>query len=369
MTRQVLLIGGGHAHVEVIRRWGERAPKRASLTVIDPNPRPIYSGMVPGYIAGQYDRSSIEIDLESMCSRAGVTYVRRSVASIDAANQCVVQDDGSIASYDIASIDIGSSVSGGKTPGMVEYAIPTRPIASFLTRLDEATKPSFDGARECTPIHIVGGGAGGVEVAFCLQQRLRDNGNNCALVELITSSRGLLEGSARSAIAATERHAASRGIRIHRNSRVAQLGEHSLVLENGLCLSTAAVIWVTGPAAHPLATASSLPTDPAGFLRIDSTLRVEGHDDLFAVGDCASLTGMRKAGVYAVRSGPLIDTNIRARLSGNNLRRYKPQHDFLSLLNLGNGEAIGTKWGFTRKGQRVMRLKDRIDRAFMEKYQ
>ena len=109
--------------------------------------------------------------------------------------------------------------------------------------------------------------------------------------------------------------------------------------------------------------------DERGFIRTGPTLQVEGCDHLFAAGDCANLPGARKAGVYAVRAAPVLDANLRATLSGARLERFAPQDDFLSLINLGDGSAIGTKWGLTLKGRAIMNLKDRIDRAFMEKYQ
>ncbi|MBW2387044.1 MAG: FAD-dependent oxidoreductase [Deltaproteobacteria bacterium] len=368
MTREVLLIGGGHAHIEVIRRWAIEPPENATLTVVDPNPRPIYSGMVPGYIAGQYERADLEIDLKRLCGRAGAGFVENSVSSIDAKQHRVKLSDGTEMGYDLASIDIGSTVAGKQTPGVAEFALATRPMANFLPRVDEIVKKYLDGGEAPAPVHIVGGGAGGVEVAFCLDARMRADGIDRACVELVIGESRLLEGSAASAIAAVEKHAIARGVRIHRGARVVRLDRGSLSMDDGVKLESSAVIWVTGPAAHPLASESKLPMDARGFFRIEPTLQVEGSDDLFAVGDCASLPGMKKAGVYAVRAGPLIDANIRARLSDSSLRKYKPQRGFLSLLNLGNGEAIGTKWGITLKGVRVMWLKDRIDRSFMEKY-
>ena len=103
--------------------------------------------------------------------------------------------------------------------------------------------------------------------------------------------------------------------------------------------------------------------------RIRPTLQVEGTEHLFAVGDCASLTGMQKAGVYAVRSGPILAENLRRALAGQALRNYEPQQEYLSLLNLGDGTALGIKRGIAFEGRWVMHLKDRIDRRFVERYQ
>jgi selenide,water dikinase len=133
-----------------------------------------------------------------------------------------------------------------------------------------------------------------------------------------------------------------------------------------------ALIWVTGATSHPLFVDSDLPTESRGFVRTRSTLQVEGYDDLFAVGDCATMTDFPqtpKAGVYAVRQGPYLIDNLRAKIAGGPLKSYQPQGDFLTLLNLGDGTALGAKSGFSFEGEWVMRLKDWIDRRFMTKFQ
>jgi len=132
------------------------------------------------------------------------------------------------------------------------------------------------------------------------------------------------------------------------------------------------LLWVTGAAGPALLRDSALPTDARGFVGTRSTLQVEGFDDLLAVGDCATLEAYPdtpKAGVYAVRQGPVLARNLRALLQGEPLESYRPQSDFLTLLNLGDGTALGTKKGISFEGRWVMRWKDWIDRRFMARFQ
>jgi selenide,water dikinase len=130
------------------------------------------------------------------------------------------------------------------------------------------------------------------------------------------------------------------------------------------------VVWVAGAAPPPWLAASGLPSDATGFVRVGTTLQVDGHPDLFAVGDCAAFEpALAKAGVFAVRQGPVLARNLRAHLSGKHLRPYRPQRDFLALLNLGDGSALGTKWGLAAEGRSVFALKDRIDRRFVRRFQ
>ena len=368
MTRRALLIGGGHAHIEVVRRWGSLPIDEVSLTVIDPSPRPIYSGMVPGFVAGQYTRDELEIHLEPLCDKSNVEYVRASAIRIDEAKRLVECSNGDSYGFDVASIDIGSTVSGEELPGVAEFALRSRPMERLLDNVDGVIARAV--ADRGPPLHVVGSGAGGVELAFCLDARLRALGvsTSRSSIEIVTNSSSLLALGAASARRAVERHASQRGIEVHRNVRVRALSRDAIETEDGNSIESSGVVWVTGPAPRPVVANLGLPLCKDGYIPIDSRFRVRGHEKLFAVGDCASLDGMTKAGVYAVRAGPLVDENIRATLAGKPLRAYSPQRDFLSLLNQGNGEAVGTKWGVSLRGRYMMRLKDRIDRAFMEKY-
>lgn len=368
MRREVVLVGGGHAHIEVIRRWGIEPIPDTRLTVFDPNPRPVYSGMVPGFVAGQYDRHELEIDLKALCGRAGIDFVESAVVAIDAPLRQLHLDDGSSVAYDAASLDIGSTVLGVDLPGVREFALASRPIATLISELEgfvQRAKAGCDGPHR---LHVVGGGAGGIELAFCLEARLRGEGARSSEVALVTGEPVLLPAGPTGLRRRVERALERRGIALLTGSSVVALREGVIELEDGRTLASSGALWVTGAAAHRLASNSGLAVDSRGFVRIGPTFALEGRPNVFAVGDCASLPGMKKAGVYAVRSGPLLDHNIRAHLQGGNLREYAPQGDFLSLLNLGDGTAIGTKWGRTLEGRSLMWLKDRIDRAFMEKY-
>ena len=368
MPRELALVGGGHAHIEVVRRWGLEPVADTRLTVFDPNPRPVYSGMVPGFIAGQYERHELEIDLPALCERVGAKFVEAAITKVTPRQREHQPElelaDGTTFACELASLDIGSTVAGVDSPGVREFALPSRPIAALCARVGGLIEDTRSG----DALHVVGGGAGGVELAFCIDARLRAAGAKFSGVTLITSDSVVLQNSPVRIRRRVERALARRSIRVLANTRVASVRKSDLVLASGETLPSAGTVWVTGPASHPLAIASGLPVDARGFVKTQPTFQVDGQEKLFAVGDCASLPGMQKAGVYAVRAGPLLDHNLRAVLLAGRLREYTPQHDFLSLLNLGDGSAIGSKWGFAFEGRAMMKLKDRIDRAFMQKY-
>jgi selenide,water dikinase len=340
------------------------------LTVVVDRPVAVYSGMVPGFVAGQYRREELEIDVRPLAMRAGARFVVAAAVGIDPAERRVRVAGRPPIPYDTASFDVGSTVAGLDVPGVREHALPTRPIGRFVERVDELVARVR--ARGAARVVVVGAGAGGVELAFALRARLAREGVSPAEITLLDGGSRVLAGYPRTTARRIERDAAARDIVVRLGARVAEVRPDHVRLESGETIGCDALVWVAGAASLGLFREAGLPTDRHGFVRVRSTLQVEGHDELFAVGDCACLIGaptLAKAGVYAVRQGPPLIANLRARLTGGPLTTYFPQRDFLSLLNLGDGAAVASKWGISADGGWVFTLKDRIDRRFMERFQ
>lgn len=265
---------------------------------------------------------------------------------------------------------MGSTVAGLALPGVREHALATRPIGRFVERVEALVARARERGR-CRLV-AVGAGAGGVELAFAFRARLEREGLRDGSVLLLESGPRVLPGYPAGAARRVEVNARARGIEIRLNARVAEARATELVLADGERISFDALVWVVGAASLPLFHEAGVALDPRGFVRVRRTLQLLEHEDVFAVGDCASLEGaadLAKAGVYAVRQGPVLTANLRARLMGQPLEPYRPQRDFLSLLNLGDGRAIGSKWGVSVEGRSVFALKDRIDRRFVERFQ
>ena len=370
IVHDLVLVGGGHAHIQVLKRWAMAPVPGARLTLVVDRPIAVYSGMVPGFVAGQYPREALEIDVRPLALRAGARCIVAPAIALDTSAHRLVLDGRPPIAYDTVSFDVGSTVAGLELPGVREHAIPTRPIGGFVRRVDEVLAAAR--ARGPARIVVVGAGAGGVEVAFALAARLHRERTGGAEVLLLESGPRVLPGHAASAAARVQAAAAARGVAIRTGARVTDVEPGVVHLDVGEPLPADAVVWVAGAAALPLFNGSGLETDPGGFVRIRPTLQSLGHDEVFAVGDCAAWTAgprLAKAGVYAVRQGPVLAHNLIARLRGGRLRPYRPQRDFLSLLNLGDGGAIGTKWGVSVEGRAMFALKDWIDRRFVRRFQ
>lgn len=356
--------------MQVLRRWRQAPIESVALTLVVDRRRAAYSGMVPGLVAGDYRADELEIDVVSLARCAGARVVLAPARRIDpVARELEIEGHPPVA-YDIASLDVGSTVRGRDVPGVREHALATRPIGAFIEQVEARVRDAAARAGRRMRIVVVGGGAAGVEIAFTLRARGAASGMPPEITLVSDDSRVPAGYPARVA-ARVGREADRRGIGRRVGARVTRVDHDGVVLgeEHEPC---DLVVWATGAAPTDFASRSALPFDAAGFIRVRRTLQVEGDDNLFAVGDCASIADapwVRKAGVYAVREGPVLDANLRALLAGEPLRRYDPQRDFLSLLNLGERYALGAKWGVVVVGRWVWHVKDRIDRRFVRRFQ
>jgi selenide,water dikinase len=371
-SRELVLVGGGHAHVQVLRRFAMRGVPGVRLTVVLDVPEAVYSGMVPGCVAGDYRAAELAIDVVPLARRAGARVVLAPALRIDPALRRIELEGRPALPYDLASLDVGSTVRGLELPGVREHALATRPIGGFVRelegRLRDAASPRHAGPLR---VAVVGAGVAGVELSFCLEARLRAAGVTPE-IHLLGDAADLAPGQPPGLVLRARREAARRGIELHLPARVVAVEKDAVRLEGeDERVASELVVWATGAAPPPLLASSPLPRDERGFVRVAETLEVVGCEGLFAVGDCAALgehPWVPRAGVYAVREGPILAANLRARLAGGRLRRYRPQRDFLALLNLGERRALGAKRGVAFAGRFVWRWKDRIDRRFVERF-
>jgi selenide,water dikinase len=360
-------------------------PRDTRVLVVLDRPVAVYSGMVPGFVAGDYTLPELEIDVVPLARRAGAGVILSPALDIDPVRHEIEIEGRPPLRFDVASLDVGSTVRGLDLPGVTAHALATRPIGDFVREVD-ARVESLSCLGRAVRILVVGSGAAGSELAFTLEARLRARGADPS-VRVVTPDPGLLIDASPRTQTRITREAERRGIQVLGGRRVVRVDDRGAFVEavdagdpssrNDVPEHLAAdlVVWATGaaPIAFPACRGTSvLARDKHDFIEVRNTLQAVGHDDVFAVGDCARMVDHRwvpRAGVYAVRQGPVLEQNLRAWLEDRPLREYRPQRDFLSLLHLGDGRALASKWGFAFDGDRVLRLKDWIDRRFMALFQ
>ncbi len=358
LTRELVLIGGGHAHALVLRRWGMDPLPGARLTLIDPGPVAPYTGMLPGFVAGHYRREEIDIDLVRLARFAGARLIPARVTSIDRDRRRISTDTGRTISYDVASVDVGITSAMDDLPGFAAHAVAAKP----LHRLAERWTAFLEGTGPAR-ITMIGGGVGGVELAMAMAHALRARGRDADLRVL---DRGAILGD----LPDRARRALLARLDVMRIDTVPDVGvarieADGVVLEDGRRLASDLTVGAAGARAWPWLAETGLAVTH-GFLDVDATLATS-DPRIFSAGDCAHLTfaPRPKAGVYAVRAAPILAHNLRAALAGGRMRRFRPQRDYLKIVSLGGREALATKWGGAIGGAWVWRWKDRIDRRFM----
>lgn len=368
MTRRLLLIGGGHTHVEVIRRWGLSPESGVTVTLVSPDRNTPYSGMLPGYIAGHYRFEDCHIDLDALCLHAGVARHEAAVELIDFTQRKVRCTNGTEQHFDIISIDTGSTPVIANIPGADRYGIPVKPVAPFLDAWRAMRKAAQQTADDLH-IAIVGAGAGGIELALAMDHRLRADGGRARLT-IVSDGPAILASHPEGVRRRLARILRQRNLVVRLNSPVQSARADGLLLRDGTEFPADHVLWVTGAAAPGWPRMSGLKTDAAGFIAVNEHLQSMSHDCVFAAGDVAAMvaTPRPKSGVYAVRQGPPLSANLRRALRNEPLVAYRPQNTTLALISTGNRYAIASYGPIAFGGTWVWQWKNRIDTAFMRQY-
>lgn len=368
LTKDLVLIGGGHAHALVLRMWGMKPLPGVRLTLINPGPTAPYSGMLPGHIAGHYTRDDLDIDLVKLARFAGARLILGAASAIDPDARVITVGDRQIA-YDVASIDVGIHAEMPQIDGFAEFGTGAKPLDSYAARWRAFLARAGAGDLPAE-VAVIGGGVAGVELSLAMAYALRAAKAPNPRVTIIESSdriTGKTAGAERHLRAAMEQL----GVTAELNSNVVTVGPTAITLADGRAIPATFTVGAAGAFAHPWLAASPLPTTEDGFVRVDAYLRVKDRQHLFAVGDCAHLSHAPrpKAGVYAVRSGPVLFHNLRAVLTGDPVKAYRPQGDYLKLVSLGGKAALAEKYGLSFAAPWAWRWKNRIDRKFMRMFQ
>jgi len=366
-AQDLVLVGGGHAHVHVLKRFGMRPAAGVRLTLITRDLETPYSGMLPGYVAGLYRFEECHIDLVRLARFAGARLIHDEVVGLDRAACRVLCDAHPRIRYDVLSLDIGSTPRPGDVPGAAEHTVAVKPIAQFAARWEALLKRAQREGH--IRLAIVGGGAGGVELALSAQHRLKGLLGGEPEVILVTSE-GLLPSHNAATQGRFEIILAERGIPAITHNPVVRVEPGQLIAADGSRVLFDEALWVTEAAGAPWLAETGLPLDARGFVVIDERLRSLADAAIFAAGDIATMPShpREKAGVYAVRAGPPLADNLRRALAGRRLRRAVPQRRALALIGTGDGHAVASRGRYEAYGALLWHLKDWIDRRWMRRY-
>jgi selenide,water dikinase len=375
VVKDLVLVGCGHAHVAVLRRFGMKPVPGVRISLISREVHTPYSGMLPGLIAGHYGYDDVHIDAGPLARFANARLYHDEAIGLDLAQRRVICRNRPAVPFDLVSIDLGSTPHLDAVPGAREAAVPVKPISRFVERWRELEARVLESPR--LSIGVVGAGAAGCELTLSMQWRLKrlladrkqpSEGLNFFLIEAAETILASFPAEARDRYL---KKLTERGITVMTGRKVLAIegGRHLLFArDDGIELDC--ILWVTEAGTAPWLKDTGLALDERGFIRVNAYLQSQSHDVVFAAGDCATMVDhpRPKAGVFAVRQGPPLDDNLRRALTGRPLKRFVPQEKFLALISTGDKYAVATRSTWSTEGKLVWFLKDWIDRRFMRKY-
>lgn len=350
----LLLAGAGHTHLGVLRLWRDRAKRPSGrIALVNEGPFAWYSGTLPGLLAGRYRPEQCRVPLQPLCEAAGIRLIEARLSALDPSTRSLTLADGRSLSASWLSLNLGSLPKTLPCQQASLEMLPVKPFADFM----HSWRRWQD---QPEPLAIIGGGAAGVELALALAPRVPE-------LTLLSAGR-LLDGHPPALRKRALRHLARAGARVREQAAVDAIEGDALFSEGVTVWRGPRVILATGAAPLPWLEQAGLALDKRGFVRIADTLQSLSHHQVFASGDCASLPGTPRNGVYAVRQGPILAANLRAALLGEPFQHFVPQRHALALLADGQGGALMSWAGLTAEGRLLGLWKDRLDQGFISRH-
>ncbi|AJY27196.1 pyridine nucleotide-disulfide oxidoreductase family protein (plasmid) [Burkholderia thailandensis 34] len=360
MTRHLVLLGGGHAHLHVLESLAHSPLPDVRVTLVSPYRHQMYSGMLAGWIAGHYPLADCTIALDRLAKAARAEFLCIRACAIETASRCVRLADNWTIDYDLLSVDIGSDVRAGPLECASGCLAPVRPAQRFVEQYKQHARSGAD-----QPVVVVGGGMAGIEIACALRVASGYRPDVTLLAGrdgIIPTEHALLKTRLANTLNA-------RGVMIV-DEDASRFDSTRVETSSGRSFAATFVALATGPQAPDVLRNSGLPLDREGYLEVDASLRSIGSSVVYAAGDCARFpdNSVVRSGVYAVRQGPVLAHNLRAALTGGSLKAYRPQRRALYLITTGSRHAIAT-WGrWSWEGEWVWRWKQHIDRRFVQRF-
>ncbi len=375
VIKDIVLVGGGHSHVRVLKHFGMRPEPGVRLTLICRDTHTPYSGMLPGYVAGHYGYDDVHIDLSRLAEFAGARFYRTEALGIDREAQTVLCRGRPAVPYDFLSINIGATPNTDDVPGAAELTIPVKPIHRFNQRW-QGLLHRLSQRHGRSRIAVVGGGAGGVEMLLAMQYRLQQDLQRYGTTDdrlefhLLTAGSEILPSHNRRVRRHFHGVLAERGVVVHCDARVTRVTAGHLQTEGGLQLDADEIVWVTSAGGAPWLRKSGLKLDGDGFIQVADTLQTVTDPRILAAGDVATMVHhpREKAGVFAVRQGKALAENLRRLALDQAPKPFRPQRQWLALISTGDRHAVASRGRIGFHGNWVWRWKDRIDRAFMRSF-
>ncbi len=325
------MLGGGFAGAYVARLVGKRG-----ATIVSPESSMLYTPLLPEAASGTLEPRHVVVPLRQMCPHAELVLGR--ATSLDVGARTVEAD--TIAgpaefSYDRLVVALGAVTRVFPVSGLVEHGRGFKDLADAIALRNHVLQRLEAAAAGGPPSELgfvfVGAGYAGVEAlaelndlaraALRYYPSLRNTPQRWVLVD---AAPAILPEVPRRLGAYAARRLERRGIEIHVGETLASYDGETAVLSNGTVVPTRTLVWTAGVKASPLLNDFGLPLDDRGRVRVDETLRVEGHQDVWSLGDCAAVPNARTPGQHG-------SADLPARLAPGAPAREEPERSTSAL--------------------------------------
>jgi NADH:ubiquinone reductase (H+-translocating) len=353
----VLVVGGGFGGVTVARLLGARG-----ATIVNPQNSMLFTPMLPEVAAGVVEVRNVMAPLAMACPHAEV--IEGMVTDLDMdGNRAEVYTDGGLhmsISYDHVVVAVGAVPRTLPVPGLIEHAVGCTSVLDALYLRNQvlrllaaaAVEPSIERRTRHLTFVFVGGGYAGVEAL----SELRDLAHDALRYHPTLADvpqRWVLVDAAPQILADIPSRLGQyvhdlllqRGVDIRLNTKLEKVVDGRVSLSDGTEFDTGLLVWTAGVKAHPVVGRFGLPMDKKGRARVGPTLQVDGRENVWAIGDCASVPNEASAGQvdpptsqHALRQARQLVKNLTAFREGVPLGHY-------SFRSLGQVATLGRKEG------------------------
>jgi NADH dehydrogenase FAD-containing subunit len=367
LAKHLLLIGGGHAHMVTLANLRAFIEKGHKVTVVGPSPYHYYSGMGPGMLGRTYAPEDIRFFTQHVVEKQGGTFILGKAVRVKPRKKELILESGKSVTYDVLSFNVGSYVPRTLVMGTAGNVFTVKPIEKLI---DAQARILGLASRKKITIGIVGGGPSAAEIAGNVWRLTKNHGKNRSRIRIFTG-RDFMSRFPVDVKKRISRSLKKRGIEILASGFVDKIKTSEIILESGESYNTDVIFLAVGVKPSPLFKESDLPVGPDGGLLVNQYLQCTEYPELFGGGDCIYFKNrpLDKVGVYAVRQNPVLYQNLMASMESRPLQSFDPGPDYLLIFNMGDGTGVLHKGWMSFDGRLAFKIKDYIDRKFMNKFQ
>ncbi len=343
--RQLVLLGAGPVHRQVLRAWADQPLAGVKITLVTAQTHPWYAPRLAGFVAGHWSAEECQWALEPLVQRSGVQWLRTSVRALDANARTAVLDDGRTLSFDWLSVNVPGVQNRDLTdlalPGAREHALFVHPLAAFGTLWPQVLALSATRPLRFT---VVGAGVTGCELALALQHRVPN-----ASVTLLSGQHGPL--------ARCVPGLQTRMLQLLKQRKITVLKDRAMAvtattvqLGCGAALASDATVLATGVQMPRWLAESGLAQDGQGHVAVDDYQRSSSYPHVFVTGALGSGGPLADQGTAALATGASLARNLAASVAGQPLTVQPQPKPEWQIVTCGSRNALGSGRGFVFQG-------------------